>query len=109
MYFTVVKDGKSRGIIYDKVTEKILAYHAQYGEKIYALDRITNGEGIDEEGNRIPADQLTAEELTKEVTIGEDEKISVLEQENAELWYRNMVLESEVANLWYELMTQGGN
>ena len=33
--------------------------------------------------------------------------IQLLSQENAELWYDNMVNEFEIAELWYEVMTMG--
>lgn len=44
-----------------------------------------------------------------------EEKIAMLEAENADLWYQAMISESridsteqEVAGLWYEIMTMGG-
>ena len=36
------------------------------------------------------------------------EQIDVLQADNAELFYQNMLLESDNADLWYEVMKLGG-
>ena len=94
---------------YAQLNDENICVGVQESPKAIVSDRLIAVDGIDTDLLRRKYEDgaWSEEKFPPFPQPSAQEQIDVLQADNAELFYQNMILEADNADLWYEVMTGG--